>query len=128
LVSTQCKAGQQGNPHAGEVMEGITRMSNIDQSNIDLLDATTLPPLDSWNPEAMMPRRIERGRRTILAYTALTEFEPDASDTQSAAGDLIADVLHALRAIGADPEAALKMAEAHFTEEEDERTHGGGGL
>jgi hypothetical protein len=38
--------------------KGITRMSNIDQSNIDLLDATTLPPSDSWNPETMMPARL----------------------------------------------------------------------
>jgi hypothetical protein len=36
------KAGQQGNPHAGEVMEGITRMSNFDPENIDL-DASGLP-------------------------------------------------------------------------------------
>jgi hypothetical protein len=91
--------------------------------NIDLLDINTLPPADSWDPAAMMPRRIERGRRIVAAYAALTEYDaPDnAKDTQSAAGDLIAEVLHRLRAIGADPEAALSMAHAHFTEEDDER-------
>lgn len=64
-------------------------------------------------------RRVEDGFRTMLAYQTVCRSEPDAirekEDEQYI--DCITDILHCANAQGLDVEAIIRMAQEHFTQE-----------
>lgn len=84
------------------------------------------------NARSMRDRAISRGADLLAAYasdprgwgsptTAQQVLEEDAAaegDLQSIAGDLIADILHALNHAGGYTVDALRIAEAHYLEEQ----------
>lgn len=79
---------------------------------------------------SMRDRAVSRGADLVAAYlsdprgwasdTTPAEVLAGHGDAQSAAGDLIADVMHALEQAGYNGPAALAMAEKHFYEERDD--------
>jgi hypothetical protein len=60
------------------------------------------------------------------SYTTPAQLLADSEDAQSAAGDLIADVMHALEQLGFNGPSAAAMAEQHFYEERDDHVAAAG--
>lgn len=81
-------------------------------------------------------RSVSRGVDLIAAYlsdprgwgtdTTPAQLLDDSSEAQSAAGDLIADVMHALEQLGFNGPSAAAMAEQHFYEERDDHAAAAG--
>lgn len=60
-------------------------------------------------------QRAASGKRAARAYAKETRSDDDA---QTVAGDLVADLMHYVRAEGGDPLEAVQSAVEHFEAEE----------
>ena len=75
----------------------------------------------------MTASKAERGAWVLAEYAG--RYYPGAEDTEDAdgaytvAGDIIADLLHALNDLGhPDPEGVIVLATVHYSEEREEET------